>query len=196
LSGAGRGTLFHAWLEQIAWIEDAKLDDSQLREIAASMALASLDMTAFIKQFRTLLRRPEIANVLSQANYQRPAELPFSPAVKAELSRGRLEPELFQELRFSVIDAGQSIQGTIDRLVLLRRDGQVVAAEILDFKTDAMLKDDDGALQDLIAAYRDQMKAYARAVGLMYRLPADRISTRLVLLSTGKVVEVGGSTSR
>lgn len=196
LTGAGRGTLFHAWLEQIPWIEDTTLDDSQLREIAASIAPASLDIDACVKQFRSLLRRADVAKVLSRASYQTPSELPFSPSLKAELARGRLEPELFQELRFSVIDAGQSIQGTIDRLVLLRREGQVVAAEILDFKTDAMLKDDDGALHDLIAAYRDQMKAYARAVALMYRLSTDRISTRLVLLSTGKVVEVGDASTK
>ena len=196
LSGAGRGTLFHAWLEQIPWIEDMKLPETALREIATSIAPASLDIDACVKQFRTLLQRPEIAKVLSRTTYHTVDELPFSSVIKAELARDRLEPELFQELRFSVIDSGQSIQGTIDRLILLRCDGQVVAAEILDFKTDTMLKDDDGSLHDLIAAYRDQMRAYARAVGLMYRLPPDRISTRLVLLSTGKVVDVGSDSSK
>ncbi len=195
LSGAGRGTLFHAWLEQLSWLEDWKLSDQDLLEIAHTFPTGDLDIDACVKQFRSLLKRPQIVNVLSKKNYLKANDLPCLPSVSADGSVDSIEPELSRELGFSVIDAGQLVSGTIDRLVLLRRGGQVIAADILDFKTDALRKDDDGVLHDLINAYRDQMRAYARAVSLIYRLSPERISTRLVLLSAGKVVDVeGGST--
>lgn len=128
LSGAGRGTLFHLWLEQLTWLEDWKLSDEELRQTALSLPASELDLEACVKQFRTLLRRPQVAGVLSRSTYQKSAELPFSESVRNEMSRGQIEPELSLEQSFSVIDSGQAIQGTIDRLVLLRRDRQIVAA--------------------------------------------------------------------
>ena len=188
--GIDRGTLFHAWLERITWLEDGLLADEELRQIASLKGASHLDVEECLTQFQKMVKRPQISNVLSRSGYQPPTGLEFSSSVQTELSRGPCELDLHQERRFSVIDAGQHISGSIDRLVLLRQNGQVVAADILDHKTDTLPGSDEAALQGIAAAYRDQMRSYAKAVGLMYRLPPDRISTRLVLLSIGHVVNL------
>lgn len=48
---------------------------------------------------------------------------------------------------------------------------------------------------DKVAAYRDQMRAYARAIGQIYRLPPGRVSTRLLMLATGRIEVVEAANS-
>ena len=168
------------------------LDSSEVFHTAVRELGSHLDVDRCLTQFRSLLQRQGIANILSRSAYQTARELPFAVSVQTELAQGSCEPDLHQERRFSVIDAGQLISGAIDRLVLIRRSGQVIAADILDFKTDVLPEGDESALQEISAAYRDQMRSYAKAVGLMYRLSPDRIATRLVLLSVGQVMDIAG----
>ena len=176
--GVDRGTLFHAWLERIQWLEDGLPPDDQLRQIAAAQGAPHLDIESCLKQFHAQLQPPQIASVLSRHSGF------------AELAAGDVELDLSQERRLNVIDAGRTISGSIDRLVLIRRNGQVVAADIIDFKTDALIGDEETAVRDKVAAYRDQMQSYARAIALMYKLAPDRISTRLVMLAIGRVETV------
>ncbi len=175
-TGVERGTLFHAWLERMEWVEDGLPPDDQLRQIAESQGAPHLDIDRCLSQFQALLQQPQIANVLSRPSYQS--------------SHGNVELDLFQERRLNVIDAGRTISGSIDRLVLIRRNGQVVAADIIDYKTDALIGDEETAVRDKVAAYRDQLRSYARAIALMYKLAPDRISTRLVMLAIGRVETV------
>ena len=212
-SGVERGTLFHAWVEQVQWLEDGQPTDEKLRQIAESLAAQPLDIDRWLSQFQEMLRLPQVASVLSRHSYQPPRGLPFPPRVQVELDAGECELDLHVERRLNVIDAGRTISGSIDRLVLVRRNGQVVAADIIDFKTDAIWTservvfrsakdrsfaerkmtlsgDEETAVRDKVAAYRDQMRSYARAISLMYKLPPERITTRLVMLATGRVETV------
>ncbi len=181
--GIDRGTLFHAWLERVTWLEDRVPPDDELRQIAEVMRVQPLDRERWLLEFHAMLQRPSIAALLSRRSDQ-------LPRVLAELAAGDCELDLHQERRLNVIDAGRTISGSIDRLVLIRRNGQVVAADIIDYKTDALIGEEEAAVQDKVAAYRDQLRSYARAVALMYKLPSERISTRLVMLATGRVETV------
>ena len=209
-AGADRGTLFHAWFERVSWLDDQRPDEAELRKIASQLGTGDLNVDRCISQFQSLLRLPQVAAVLSKRTYQPPRSLPFSPLVQAELADGPCEIDLDRERRFAVQVDGQMITGVIDRLVLLRRNWQVIAADIVDFKTDAMpgergeTRDESGepaglaapqpstlnsqpTAPDKVAAYRDQMRAYARAIGQIYRLPPGRVSTRLLMLATGRM---------
>jgi ATP-dependent helicase/nuclease subunit A len=217
-AGADRGTLFHAWFERVSWLDDQRPDDAELRKIAAQLGAGDLNVDRCISQFQSLLRLPQVAAVLSKRTYQPPRSLPFSPLVQAELVDGPCEIDLDRERRFAVQVDGQMITGVIDRLVLLRRNWQVIAADILDFKTDAMpgerqeTRDErqepeissfsqpstlnpQPTAPDKAAAYRDQMRAYARAIGQIYRLPPGRVSTRLLMLATGRIEVVEAANS-
>ena len=211
--GVDRGTLFHAWMESIAWLEDGPPADDQLRQTAQFLGTETLNIDQYLLQFERMLRLPPVAALLSRRSYQSPGGLPFSLGLQAELAAGECELELHRERGLNVLDQGQRISGSIDRLVLIRRNGQVIAADIIDFKTDAIWTsesvvfrsakdrsfaerkttlpgDEETAVRDKVAAYRDQLRSYARAVSLMYKLSPERISTRLVMLATGRVERV------
>ena len=79
------------------------------------------------------------------------------------------------------------MEGVVDRLILVYKDGALVAADIIDFKTDAIAK---GELPAKVDFYRPQMGAYRHAIAVQYGLPADQIATRLVFVSTGEVVNL------
>ena len=62
--------------------------------------------------------------------------------------------------------------------------------EVLGTVQGLLSGDEETAVRDKVAAYRDQMRSYARAISLMYKLPPERITTRLVMLATGRVETV------
>lgn len=184
--GIDRGTLFHAWFERVGWLDESRPSEDELRQVGVALGAEQLNLDRCLSQFQALLRQPAVALALSRQNYQPPRGL-FSPAVLQELAAGPCDLDLDRERRFAVGDAGQLLSGMIDRLVLIRRHGQVLAADLLDFKTDALPGDETLAVQEKVSAYRDQMRSYARAIARIYKLSADRISTRLVMLATGRV---------
>ena len=82
------------------------------------------------------------------------------------------------------------LQGYIDRLVLMEEEGRVVAAEVLDFKTDFIDESDPGALEDRVEYYRPQIDAYRTAVAGRFGLELEKISGKLLFLRLGVVREV------
>jgi ATP-dependent helicase/nuclease subunit A len=82
------------------------------------------------------------------------------------------------------------LTGFIDRLVLLEDAGQVVAAEIIDFKTDPFDAQDPQQLAAKIAFYAPQMRAYRRAVSHMTNCPPERIIASLLFVEAGIVQPV------
>ncbi|TVS20561.1 MAG: hypothetical protein EA424_03400, partial [Planctomycetaceae bacterium] len=70
----------------------------------------------------------------------------------------------------------------IDRLVLLYRDDRVVAAEILDYKTDVWDGNRPATLTDKAAFYAPQIQTYRLAVARLTGLAVDRIAAQLVFL--------------
>jgi ATP-dependent exoDNAse (exonuclease V) beta subunit len=117
------------------------------------------------------MKPDEIREALSQASYP---------------SGARVE----QELPFLHRMTDGILQGYIDRLVLVEESGRVVAAEVLDFKTDYIDASDPHALDDRVAHYRPQIDAYRTAVAARYGLNLDRISGKLLFLRLGVVREV------
>lgn len=74
--------------------------------------------------------------------------------------RGNRDIELRREQAIDAIIGKHWISGVIDRLHLHRNpQGQVVAAEIIDFKTDAV-----DSPEALISAYRDQLDGYRACI--------------------------------
>jgi ATP-dependent exoDNAse (exonuclease V) beta subunit len=70
-------------------------------------------------------------------------------------------------------------------------DGEcTVAADVIDFKTDAIPRGDAAALAARTDHYRPQLEAYRRAVARFAQLPEERVATRLVYTFAGCVVEI------
>ncbi len=137
-----RGTLFHKWLEQIAWLEDGSPDEATLRRLAGPIAGTELDLAAELRRFEALLARPAVLSALSRSGYANLAALGFSSTIAQELTAsladGAIRLELNRERSFAVRRNDAIVQGAIDRLLLFLRGDKLLAADILDFKTDAV----------------------------------------------------------
>ena len=81
------------------------------------------------------------------------------------------------------------MQGSIDRLVTMSRDSRVIAADIIDYKSDHV-SDDPAEYGQLLAGYTPQLNAYRFAVCQMFDLPVERVSARLALVRAGVVFDV------
>ena len=79
--------------------------------------------------------------------------------------------------------------GSIDRLVLIKQAGRVVAADIIDFKTDDLGSGNKGR-EAKVEFYRPQLAAYKSAVARNYRLEEQQVAARLAFLAAGDVVDV------
>ena len=95
------------------------------------------------------------------------------------------------ERRFAVRDEGRLLSGIMDRLVLLYDGDRLVAADIIDYKTDSVDRDDPPKLDQLVEFYRPQLDAYRRAVATMFHLPPRQICARLLFVSAGSDARCG-----
>jgi ATP-dependent exoDNAse (exonuclease V) beta subunit len=176
-----RGTLWHAWCQEIEWIESGPPNEAALRKAATRLDRVESEIATEIADFLKTIDRPALKRMLSRARYRDRSVFGLPKGTDAD------DLNCFRERAFTVIDDGRHLSGTIDRLVLLMQDGRPVAAEIIDFKTDA-----SGDKSGLREAYVDQLRLYARAVQKAYDIPLERIMTSLAWLTTG-VVEMIGS---
>jgi len=185
------GTLIHAWLEQIAWLEDGEPDEATLRQLAAPLVRDENELLAAIGRFRKILAQPTVRAQLASNVYQRPVSLVFGDELTAELVAGlnaqTIHLELHRERRFAVRLDDAIVNGSFDRLLLFRRGDAVVAVDILDFKTDAVAE--PTAIAARVEYYQPQLAEYRRAAAELFRLPPEKISARILFVEPG-VIEV------
>jgi len=161
----GRGSVMHRWCELIEWLDEPLPDDNALIEAGREIA-PGLDVPALVEPWGMMSEQPEIAAALQRDAYD-----------TADLTVER-------ERRFAVMDGESLLTGAIDRMVLGRRDGQMTFIDVLDFKTDV------AEVDQIIERYRPQLQAYRRAAAAMFSVDPAIVTTRLVLLEHGRVVNV------
>ena len=106
------------------------------------------------------------------------------------LGRPSNEATLWREKPFDFIDGGAWVSGVFDRVVLEHDEkGRVVAAHLLDFKTDEAA--DEDALEEKAAGYAPQLALYRRAVAKLTGLMEAQISMQLLFLRALRLVKVG-----
>ncbi len=182
-----RGTLIHALFEQITWIDDGVPERERLQKVAERLNNAGLDIDQQLDAFVRMIAMPEIAAVLRRDFYVAAQDQSLLAALPPECVGKSLQVKVHNERRFTVRDDRQILAGVIDRLVLVYDQKQLVAADIIDYKTDAVRGGVPDALEQLVAHYQPQIEAYRRAVATMFRLPPQRIAARLAFVSVGIV---------
>jgi ATP-dependent helicase/nuclease subunit A len=205
-AGMARGTLVHAWLEQVEWLEKGVPNEATLRQTAAPLADPRIELAEELKRFKQLLARPATIAALSQSSYLDPAALGLPSGIAAEIAAGLksgvIRMELRREWPFAVRWDDAIVQGFVDRLLLFYRADKVsgdqvcvdsvVAADILDFKTDAIepgsASEQATAVAQRVEYYRPQLEAYRRAVAEVYRLDPRKITARLLFVEPGVIV--------
>jgi ATP-dependent helicase/nuclease subunit A len=165
-----RGSIVHAWLERIRWIEDEQPQDADLLEDARRTGLPLPDgrLREMLAEFRRWLGDPTLGHALSRTRYP--------PDATVE-----------RELPFLVRLPDGILEGVIDRLVLVRSGGRYVAAEILDFKTDRVAEANAIPSAD---RYRTQLAAYVDAVVQLYGVPREACAASLVWLESRRIETV------
>jgi ATP-dependent helicase/nuclease subunit A len=167
------GTIAHAWMERIGWIEDGLPPDDELRRAALEIepAFSPDRLEALLARWRSWLAHDRIRAALSRSSYGD-------------------EAVCEREVRFIHRDDDVVLEGAIDRLVLRKTGGVVTSAAILDYKTDAATKEDAGSLRGKAEMYRPQLDAYRRAVASWYGIRREDVVCLLVVLESGAVLEV------
>jgi len=113
------------------------------------------------------------------------------PAALAPLWTGTIGPQqVEQERRFLVQDGTRFWSGSFARVVWLADGHQTMAADVLDFKTDALSPGDEPALSERAEFYRPQLDAYLHAIACLAALPPERIATRLEFTCAGCVRKI------
>jgi ATP-dependent exoDNAse (exonuclease V) beta subunit len=188
-----RGTLMHALFEQIEWLDDGPPDQNRLqdalRAVALEQGMTTMDLEHLLEDFRGMLAAPAIDAVLRREAYQPVAKLDLSDPVDVPAG-AKVNLTVSNERTFAVRDGDRAITGSIDRLVLLDVDGQLIAADVLDFKSDVVDPGDRSQLEQRKAYYRPQLAAYRLATAKLTGLPPQRIATRLAFVSAGLVESV------
>ena len=186
-----RGTVIHAWFEQIEWLDDAPPEDAALRAAAIKLGASPADAACWLPEFRAALARGAVRDALTRAAYLQTAPWTKDRNLRAELAGQRPRLEISRERRFAVRDRDAILSGSFDRLVLVYRGERLLAAEVLDFKTDQVSIDRPEQLAERIAAYRPQMAAYRQAVARLTGLPLARIFARLLFVEPGLAQAIG-----
>lgn len=177
LSGAAarHGTLVHKLAEGIDWLENHELTDEGLKESLKSESPTEEEAERAIAALRSAVERPELKQLLT---------------LEGQTSAENLS--VLNERNFTLLledDQGAEFlaNGSIDRLVLAHEGGEVVSAEVIDFKTDGVTEEGVAARSEHHAA---QMKSYRRAVAVMYGLEQEAVKMRLAFTSPGVVYDL------
>ena len=165
-----RGTLVHAWLEQVGFIDEADgmPDEPVLREVARRIVPAASDawLSEQLAAFARMLARPSTHEALHRNG----------------------AAELWRERPFAVRDGDRLLNGQLDRVAIWRdSSGRATAADLIDFKTDHI---DAATLDATVQRYTPQMQAYRHALTRLLRLEEQQVTARLLFLEPGVIASV------
>ena len=165
----GRGSVVHAWLERMEWMEEGFPPEAELKRVAREVAPGLMDVDALLTDLRGWLQAPEIREALSRDRY------PAGAGVD-------------RERPFLLRDQGRLVQGVVDRLVRAPSVQDGVQAWVLDFKTDRLSAGDEREIQARSEFYRPQLATYRRAVAREEGFRQEEVAGGLAFLVPGRVV--------
>ena len=180
-----RGSMIHGCFQLATWLDEAIPDREDLARHLRRIDPTIEDFSAFIDEFYLMIKQDNVRNLLSRSTYQESYLLEFAQPGEIMHEANRLKVQT--ERHFAVQADEGMLEGVIDRLVLVYQGDDIVAADIIDFKTDEV---DGDNLHSKIEYYSPQLTGYRDAVSKFARIPQAKISTRLVFVTTGQVVNL------
>ncbi len=164
------GTVIHLWLSEIKWMDDVP-NEARLRSLAKGYE-ETVDLNEVVEKFEQMLQSEPLTNILSKEQYL--ADLrSVTPGLPTDF-----EVDVRLEQPVAGKDQNQIVTGVIDRLVLVRRGSELLAAEIIDFKTES--SNSSSSVEEKEQRYETQMAAYRRVIGSSLRV--KNVTSRLVFL--------------
>ena len=186
LASLERGRILHGCFENLAWADENLPTADQLESFLRSLAPTVADFQPYMDDFYRLLDKPKIKNLFSRRGYEKT----YMGLAMVDDDHVAIEPSrvtVCTERRFAVATETGFLQGVIDRMVLIHCGDQLIGADIIDLKTERF---DSSQLHDHINRHRPQLQAYRTAAATFLKLPEDRISTRLVFIESGQIVNL------
>lgn len=167
--GQEYGTLMHAWLAEVGWADEPLPEETELLRLAGVLAPGRPEAwyRARLEEWREWLRDPQVRALLTRPT--------------------GCEVDLWREQRFAVPLGKTLLHGTFDRVAIHRTGAEILAVELLDYKTDRVERDGVDARAEL---YRPQIAAYREALAAMLRVDPGLIRARLLFLYPRVCVEV------
>jgi ATP-dependent exoDNAse (exonuclease V) beta subunit len=158
-TGKEIGTEVHSLFEKLKWWDEKTNLSNWLDQKGTGISKQAMDI------FSRAMVAPEVMKIFSL------------PAQKSEV---------WIERSFVYQKEGKMVQGIFDRVVLsLSESDQIMAAEIIDFKTDRPGK--DVGLDQLVDRYRGQLESYRSALVRLTGLPEDKIRMTLLFTSIPQI---------
>jgi ATP-dependent exoDNAse (exonuclease V) beta subunit len=158
-----------------------------LRQKARELLIADQTVDLLLPRFLEIIKTPEIRAVFDQSTGGNAALFAeWLPRVAS----GEARLVVDRERTYVFAAQGELVQGTIDRLVQIRVGNRIVAAEILDFKTDRVSPPVEDWVRQKCEHYRSQMNEYRAAVARISGLNESVIPVRLLLVEAGLVPSV------
>ena len=178
-----RGTMIHGCFELIRWLDAGLPTRGELAKHLNRLKPEIENHDGFIDEFERMAKLEGVQKILTRQTYQQefmPGLIPPDQTIMDALAL-----EVFNERPFAVNLESGFMQGTIDRLVIVKEGDKIVAADIIDFKTDSVTSD---SINERVEHYRPQLEAYRSAVSRFLKLQPNQIATRLLFVATGELV--------
>ncbi|MCH2181865.1 MAG: UvrD-helicase domain-containing protein [Mariniblastus sp.] len=179
------GSLIHRCFQQVHWLEDFKVDRQGLLDQVKQVDPSPAACQHAVGDFEQMLKTDSVAHVLSLDRYQQEILPEFLADHPVSTDAIRLEVQ--NERPFAVYHRGELVQGFIDRLVLIYNGANLIAADLIDFKTDQVTEENMG---QRVEYYRPQLNAYRMAVSRFCHLPIERVTARLLFVASDRRVDI------
>lgn len=163
------GSLVHQLFEEIIWWEASNCD-FYLEQLTQRRIRWNSSLKDMLSQFAAF---PDAAKVLTKQFYN---DLPTF--------QGVTDLQVKVELPVTAIVNGNLIRGFADRIVLGISHGKIVAADIVDFKTDN-LGEGNTLLSGKVEHYRPQLNAYRETIAQMLKVDLSQVTARLLFVTAG-----------
>jgi ATP-dependent exoDNAse (exonuclease V) beta subunit len=167
------GSLMHAFFELVEWLP-GDMAEEKLREAARKLGASEKEIAGAIEAFGASMR---------QANVRRAMSRPSARGGEVEVWRERAFAVRVKSTEGDVI-----LEGRLDRVVVERKAGVAVGAEVVDFKTDGV--GDAEKLNAAVEKYRPQIDAYKKAVAGLLGLSVEMVRGTLLFVTGDVVVAV------
>jgi len=181
--GMAYGDLVHELYEQVNWLDETPTLDPNLIRTDLSQDVLGTAVVKVQSQLDSESNSPFFRSFYT-AEY-----LSLNPSIgRACTTVSEMSLQVKHESAILMRNNDTISTGYIDRLVLVFVNNKVVAADIVDYKTDT-IRDDDH-LANRVEHYSPQLTRYMDAIQQMYRLPENHVTSRLVFVNSHQIVEI------
>jgi len=176
------GDAMHRLLEQVTWLDHQPESDRNLNAPLAEIFDRDEDAEAMITRFNRLLAALEVRETLTHDSWL---------AARPDATSVELATERPFAVRDDNADHPRLLRGRFDRLAVAYAGSKPIAAQIIDFKTDAAANNaSDERLNQLALAHEPQLSAYRRAAAILYSLDNTRVETAVLFTEAPAIVPV------